>query len=755
MFKIKNLLFLILITGIMFMYGCADNLKDTSQYSSVDNSNNSTDTDTGDNQGSGDNTGTDTGNNQGNGDNAGTDTGDNQGSGDNTGTDTGDNQGSGDNTGTDTGDNQGSGDNTGTDTGDNQGNGGNTGTDDNTGSGNTDTENPDKKYTVTFHDNGADSLYNSMPPLTECTSKGIEITENRFLKTGYKFVGWSTAPNDEMIYRNMQVIKCTDNVDLYALWEENPKDITGNVEKFRIFFNNNGGDGVMGSMEISDEQVGTIKKNTFTRNGYDFAGWSTSGDNTVVYADEGKIQLNESITLYAVWNLRNTAGENTVKVILDPLNNGENTETFYVNKGQEFYADYNKLTNGDKVFAGWSKTKNSNKVEYQEGIYVFFNEDTTLYGVWLNKNDVYEVKLDCNGGLAINMPDTLYIQKGNQLYLPKISCDLYNRKSTNKYSTNPEEVINAYVAGNTIDINQDMHLYALWSIDDFALEYSTGGNCIECANQTFFGRDIKVPEDKDWALDKNLITYSVVWEKGVNWFHVYQNMLNLCWAATASNAFHWWTTVNDKYIQAYYKYKESKGETISQPDLYYDPIGKANYKQSGVFWEFSRGGIWGNVGNNPATGFIWLTYGAAERPKGAYFKEIFENSSNSLASAYYNVSKRSFNETATKILKEQKGVMAIGTVTTGSHVITLWGVTYDENGYINGVYTTDSAYDGQMADGRWGGLDYDKVIYNSSGKPFMQNAAGYTFPFTALYVFHQNEDDWIRFFKEKGIELPQ
>lgn len=166
----------------MFLYGCADNLKDTSQYSSVDNSNNSTDT------------------------------GDNQGSGDNTGTDTGDNQGSGDNTGTDTGDNQGSG-------------------------GNTDTENPDKKYIVTFHDNGAYPLYNSMPPLTECTSKGIEITENRFLKTGYKFVGWSTAPNDEMIYRNMQIIKCTDNVDLYALWEENPKDITGNIEKFRIFFN--------------------------------------------------------------------------------------------------------------------------------------------------------------------------------------------------------------------------------------------------------------------------------------------------------------------------------------------------------------------------------------------------------------------------------------------------------------------------------------------------------------------------------------
>ena len=182
MLKVRSLLFIIFITGVMFIYGCADNLKDSSQFSSIDNSSNNIDTGTGGNTGSGGDTGT------------GTD--DNAGSGGDTGTGTDDNTGSGGDTGTGTDDNTGSGGDTGT------------GTDDNTGSGgNTDTENPDKKYTVTFHDNGADPLYNSMPPLTECTSKGIEITENIFLKSGYKFVGWSTAPNDEMIYRNMQVIK--------------------------------------------------------------------------------------------------------------------------------------------------------------------------------------------------------------------------------------------------------------------------------------------------------------------------------------------------------------------------------------------------------------------------------------------------------------------------------------------------------------------------------------------------------------------
>ena len=44
----------------------------------------------------------------------------------------------------------------------------------------------------------------------------------------------------------------------------------------------------MGSMEIYEGQTINLNKNILSRNGYDFAGWSTSGDNNVVYADEGR-----------------------------------------------------------------------------------------------------------------------------------------------------------------------------------------------------------------------------------------------------------------------------------------------------------------------------------------------------------------------------------------------------------------------------------------------------------------------------------
>lgn len=720
------------------MYGCADNSIDKTSQSTIEDS------------GAGDNTGT--------GGDTDTGSGDNTGTGGDTDAGTGDNTGAGGDTDTGTGDNTGTDGDTDAGTGDNTGTGGNTdtGTGDNTGAGeNNPAVDTSKKYTVTFHDNGADEHYNTMNPFTECTSKGIELPENRFIKSGYKFVGWSLTENAEMAYRNIQVIQCNKDIDLYALWEENTEDVTGNIEKYKIFFNGNGGEGTMGSMNIQDGDVIKLNRNLFTRNGYIFMGWSSSKEGVVEYIDEGNIQLNESVTLYAVWKLRDTAGANTVKVVLDPLNNGQHTDTFYVETGKEFYAAYNTLTNGDKIFAGWSTIKNSQTPEYQEGQYSFFYKDTTLYGVWLDKNDVYKVTLDCNGGLPINMPSAVYVQKGKQLFLPRISCDLYNRKSTNKYAETPDDFINVYVAGNFKDIDKDMHLYVLWAVDDAALDQLTGGDCKECAGKTFFAKDVKVPEDDDWVLGANLLTKTVLWTKGVNWFHVYQSSWNLCWAATASNAFHWWTTVNDKYIQAYYKYKESKSETVTKPDLTYSPKGLPNFKQSGVFWEFSHGTVWANTGNNPTLGFIWLVSGKSDREQGGYFKEIFENSPNGVSKDYYNIGKKKFNELITDTIQQKKGVIGLATVTSGPHALTLWGVTYDKNGYIDGIYTTDSAYDGKTANGDWGGLDYDKIIYNSSGKPYIQNQAGYTFPINAVYPFYQNEEDWIRYFEENKIPLPE
>ena len=76
---------------------------------------------------------------------------------------------------------------------------------------------------------------------------------------------------------------------------------------YTIAFNSNGGTGAMDS--LTDLEYGTAEKlpaNTFTREGYTFAGWTTELTGAVVYNDEEEVDIcvesnKASVTLYAVW----------------------------------------------------------------------------------------------------------------------------------------------------------------------------------------------------------------------------------------------------------------------------------------------------------------------------------------------------------------------------------------------------------------------------------------------------------------------
>lgn len=70
-----------------------------------------------------------------------------------------------------------------------------------------------------------------------------------------------------------------------------------------ITFDANGGNGTMDGLTIDGS--GKLPANTFSRDGYIFAGWATSADGPAVYAEQEVITIAESTrgpqTLYAVW----------------------------------------------------------------------------------------------------------------------------------------------------------------------------------------------------------------------------------------------------------------------------------------------------------------------------------------------------------------------------------------------------------------------------------------------------------------------
>ena len=125
------------------------------------------------------------------------------------------------------------------------------------------------------------------------TAFGANLPSNPS-KTGYTFLGWY---NGEDKLTEETVIDA--DITYTAKFEPN---------HYSIAFNANGGSGSMQTLEnvAYDEKV-KLPKCTFTRDGYDFMGWSTSSyRNTADYGDKEVVEGLHSRdgrvkTLYAIW----------------------------------------------------------------------------------------------------------------------------------------------------------------------------------------------------------------------------------------------------------------------------------------------------------------------------------------------------------------------------------------------------------------------------------------------------------------------
>ena len=70
----------------------------------------------------------------------------------------------------------------------------------------------------------------------------------------------------------------------------------------KVAFDANGGSGTMQDQSLKNGEEAQLSGNTFTKEGYTFAGWNTAADGSgTAYADQASVTLDEDITLYAQW----------------------------------------------------------------------------------------------------------------------------------------------------------------------------------------------------------------------------------------------------------------------------------------------------------------------------------------------------------------------------------------------------------------------------------------------------------------------
>ena len=146
-------------------------------------------------------------------------------------------------------------------------------------------------YNVTLNTDGG--TINSGNITSYFSGIGVKLPTD-VTKTGYIFSGWYDENGSNVTEIGSDA---TGDKSYTARWTP----IT-----YTVAFDANGGEGNMANQTFAYDVEQSLAANTFTRAGYDFAGWSDTQDGNVVYTDQDAVNNltdvdGTVITLYARW----------------------------------------------------------------------------------------------------------------------------------------------------------------------------------------------------------------------------------------------------------------------------------------------------------------------------------------------------------------------------------------------------------------------------------------------------------------------
>lgn len=188
-------------------------------------------------------------------------------------------------------------------------------------------------------------------------------------REGYTFSGWSVEKVGKELITENTIVNIDIEHTLYAQW---------NTKSYTVRYHANGGEGTMVDQVIKYDAIVSLSKNTFTKTGYNFYGWSLTEDGEKSYNDMDSVvnlKLEGVIDLYALWV------EDSYTVTFD-YNGGTGTvDTIQVLYGTKYGAlpEYPYMQN--MIFTGWYTQESGGTQIFSDSI-VSINADHTLYAQW-------------------------------------------------------------------------------------------------------------------------------------------------------------------------------------------------------------------------------------------------------------------------------------------------------------------------------------------------------------------------------------
>ena len=154
-------------------------------------------------------------------------------------------------------------------------------------------------YTVSYNANGGSGAPVAQ---TKTHDVALKLSTQQPTHDGYTFLGWATSSSATSAqYQPGGSYTSNANVTLYAVWQKNAP-VT-----YTILYNANGGSGAPAAQTKTHDVALKLSTQQPTRDGYTFIGWATSSSATSAqYQPGGSYTSNANVTLYAVWQMKDT-----------------------------------------------------------------------------------------------------------------------------------------------------------------------------------------------------------------------------------------------------------------------------------------------------------------------------------------------------------------------------------------------------------------------------------------------------------------
>lgn len=340
-------------------------------------------------------------------------------------------------------------------------------------------------YTIKFNKNSS-SATGSMSDMSVNYNETKALSENKFKRTGYKFKGWATSSNGNVVYsdkQNIKNLKTSGSITLYAVWEAN---------KVLVKFHINGGTWqgstnsdlsvsgnyvtLNGSQIVAEYNYGQTGINLANYNNADYINIKKTG----YHGDTGKewtdgtnyfSQSSDSIKANDLCNAAN--GDCTAILKVNWKINTVNVR-FNVNGGSfasthsSSYTISNSLItkNGSNVIhtvnygesLGSDGLLNYNNPSYvnlvKKGNYVVsgseWNTNSSGTGTTFNQSTAYTAKQLCSTIETGNCTVTLYVK-----WRPKVLTVKFNRNTSTSDGAVVSQEFEYGKAGNRFGYNTD------------------------------------------------------------------------------------------------------------------------------------------------------------------------------------------------------------------------------------------------------------------------------------------------------------